>query len=306
MMQPVRVLASPRSTLQVLRDVVALTKPRITFMVVLTAAGGYWLACRFFGLDPLANHVRLVGLLAGSAIVVGGANALNMFIERDTDALMRRTRTRPLPEGRLSPEIALAAGLLLSAISVPLLASTTTPATALLAAVALVTYVVAYTPLKRRTPFALLIGAVPGAIPPLMGWAAARGSVDAPGVILFSIMFLWQVPHFLAIATFRRDEYAKAGMKVGPVVYGDRLTRHHIVRYLAALVITSVFLVPFGVGGRAYLVVSLLLGALFLGVGLMGLRKGAGDKWARGLFATSMIYLTGLFAVLTLSATGLV
>ncbi len=113
MMQPVRVLASPRSTLQVLRDVVALTKPRITFMVVLTAAGGYWLACRFFGLDPLANHVRLVGLLAGSAIVVGGANALNMFIERDTDALMRRTRTRPLPEGRLSPEIALATGLLL-------------------------------------------------------------------------------------------------------------------------------------------------------------------------------------------------
>jgi len=282
------------------RDVVALTKPRITFMVVLTTAGGYWLACRFFGIDPMANDRRLFGLLMGSALVVGGANALNMLIERDTDSLMSRTRTRPLPEGRLAPEVALVTGLLLSAVSVPWLAAATSPATAVLAAIALVSYVVLYTPLKRRTPLALLIGAVPGAIPPLMGWSAARGTIDPPGVVLFSIMFFWQVPHFLAIATFRRDEYARAGMRVVPVVYGERVTRHQIIRYSAALVLTSILLVPFGVAGTGYLVVALALGAVFFGVGAWGLRRSAGDRWARGLFATSIIYPTGIFAALSL------
>lgn len=303
MQQPFsRTLAPPRSLYQIARDVVALTKPRITFMVVLTTAGGYWLAARFFQLDPLADGTKLAMLLLGSALVVGGANALNMFIERDTDCLMSRTRTRPLPEGRLSPEVALVTGLLLSAVAVPLLTSTVHVKTGLLALVALVSYVVMYTPLKRVTPLALLVGAVPGAIPPLMGWSAARGTLDAPGIVLFGIMFLWQVPHFLAIATFRRDEYARAGMKVGPVVYGDRVTRHHVVRYLAALVLTSMLLVPFGIGGTVYLVAALGLGALFFGVGAWGLRKGAGNRWARGLFFTSMIYLTGLFAALTIGA----
>ncbi len=299
-MQPARVLDPPRTLFHVLRDVVALTKPRITFMVLLTTAGGYWLACRFFGVDPTADAGRLVGLLAGVSMVVGGANALNMFLERDTDALMSRTRLRPLPDGRLAPEVALAVGLGLGAISVPLLTTTTEPTTGLLAAIALVSYVMIYTPMKRRTPIALLVGAVPGAMPPLMGWSAARGTLDLPGVVLFAILFFWQVPHFLAIATFRREEYARAGMKVGPVVYGDRVSRHHIVRYLAALLLSSMMLVPFGIGGTAYLVVALALGAVFLGVGLWGLKPGAGDRWARGLFFTSMVYLTGLFAVLTI------
>lgn len=315
-MQPARALASTsdpsepasaprrRSALNVVRDVIALTKPRITFMVVLTAAGGYWLACKFFGLDPMADVPRLAALLGGSALVVGGANALNMFLERDTDGLMTRTKTRPLPDRRLAPEVALVVGLLLSAASVPWMTSYAEPMTGLLAAVALVSYVVFYTPLKRKTPLALLVGAVPGAMPPLMGWSAARGTLDGPGVVLFAIMFFWQVPHFLAIATFRREEYARAGLKVGPVVYGDRVTRHHVVRYCAALVITSIMLVPFGIGGTMYLVAALALGGLFFGVGVYGLRRTAGTRWARGLFFTSLIYMTGLFAALTFSATG--
>lgn len=300
MHHPARVLAPQRTLVQVLRDVVALTKPRITFMVLLTTTGGYWLASRFFGLDPTADLTRLVGLLCGVCFVVGGANALNMFLERDTDALMTRTRTRPLPDGRLAPEVALVVGLGLGAISVPLLTTTTEPTTGLLAALSLVAYVAIYTPMKRRSPVALLVGAVPGAMPPLMGWSAVRGTLDLPGIVLFAIMFFWQVPHFLAIATFRRDEYARAGMKVGPVVYGDKISRHHIVRYLAALVLSSMMLVPFGIGGMPYLVVALALGVVFLAVGLWGLKPGTGDRWARGLFFTSMVYLTGLFAVLTI------
>lgn len=301
-MHPATALAPPRTAFQVLRDVVTLTKPRITFMVVLTSAGGYWLACKFFGLDPLADSSRLLALLAGSALVVGGANALNMFIERDTDALMTRTKTRPLVEGRLSAEVGLGVGIGLSAISIPILTYSTEPSTGLLAAIALVSYVAIYTPMKRRSPVALLVGAVPGAIPPLMGWSAARGTLDLPGVVLFSILFLWQVPHFLAISIFRREEYARAGLKVAPNVYGDRISRHQIVRYVAALVLTSVLLVPFGIGGVGYIVAALLLGALFLGVGVWGLRPSAGNRWARGLFVTSIVYLTGLFVALTLVA----
>lgn len=271
-------------------------------MVVLTSAGGFWLASGFFGSDPLGELSRLAPLLGGSAMVVAGANALNMFLERDTDGLMTRTRKRPLPDGRLAPEVALAVGMILSAVSVPWLTFAVSPMTGLLAAVALVSYVMLYTPMKRTSPAALLVGAVPGAIPPLMGWSAVRGSVDAPGLVLFGIMFLWQVPHFLAIATFRREEYARAGMKVLPVVYGDRVTRHHVVRYLAALLLTSILLVPFGVGGTLYLISALVLGGAFFAVGAWGLRKSAGTRWARGLFLMSLIYLCGLFAALTFGA----
>ncbi len=286
-----------RPVSQVLADLVALTKPRITTMVVLTAFGGYWLAVRFFGLELDAS--RLFVLLTATALVVSGANALNMFIERDSDAFMTRTKNRPLPSRRMAPEVALALGLFLSAVSVPWLTFGVHPLTGLLGAVALVSYVALYTPMKRRSPIALLVGAVPGALPPLMGWSAARGSIDVPGLIIFGIMFLWQIPHFLAIATFRKDEYKKAGLLVLPVVRGDRVTRHHVVRYLAALLLMSLLLVPYGIGGNVYLVSALLLGGLFFGVGAWGLRRTAGRVWARGLFFVSMIYLTGMFVALT-------
>src|SRR5262249_22976578 len=145
----------------------------------------------------------------------------------------------------------------------------------------------------------LVVGAIPGALPPLMGWSAARGTIDGPGLVLFGIMFFWQIPHFLAIATFRKEEYRAAGLKVLPVVRGDRFTRHHAVRYLVALLMTSLLLVPFGVGGMAYKVAAVVLGAAFFGVGVYGLRRDAGVKWARVMFGTSLLYIMGVFGALT-------
>jgi protoheme IX farnesyltransferase len=287
-----------------LRDLFALTKPRITMNVVFTAFGGYWVGSRYLlgsSVSLLWAPARLAWLLVGMALVVSGANALNMYLERDTDGLMARTRTRPLPTGRLRPHAALYAGLALSLASIPVLSFGVHPVPAFLAAIALVSYVMLYTPMKRRSPMSLIVGAVPGALPPLIGWSAVRGTIDAPGLVLFGIMFFWQIPHFLAIATFRKEEYRAAGLKVLPVVRGDRVTRHHVVRYLAALLLTSLLLVPFGVGGRAYQVTALVLGALFAGVGLYGLRRDAGVKWARVLFGTSMIYLMGVFGALSVS-----
>jgi protoheme IX farnesyltransferase len=290
-----------RRAASLLVDLIALTKPRITVMVVLTTLGGAWLAAR----GQIAGPVRwqqLVLALIGTALIVAGANVLNMYLERDSDALMERTRSRPLQAGRMAPEVALVFGLALSAVSLPLLTFGVNPISGLLAAIALVSYVLAYTPLKRRTTAALLIGAVPGAIPPLLGWTAMAGAIERPGVLLFGIMFLWQVPHFLAIATFRRDDYARAGLKVLPVERGDRVTRRHIVGYLIALLIVSLLLAREGIGGPAYLVSAIVLGAAFLGVGIWGLRPSAGPRWARGLFFGSMIYLVLLLAALMVGA----
>lgn len=282
------------------RDVVALGKPRITVMVAFTGLGGFWLAASYFGQSPTYPQDRLIGLLVGISLLVAGANALNMYIERNSDALMRRTQNRPLPAGRLHPDVALAFGLLTTALALPLLTFVVHPLTGLLGLIASVSYVLAYTPLKRRTPHAVLVGAVPGALPPLLGWSAARGSIDFPGLVLFGIMFFWQIPHFHAIALFRRDEYARAGIAVLPVSRGERTTRHHIVRYLAALLLSSFLLVPFGIGGTAYLVAASLLGALFFGFGLWGLRGEPGRRWARSLFFVSILYVVGIFGALTL------
>ncbi len=278
-----------------MRDFVTLTKPRITFMVLVTTLGGYWLGTRFFQVERTATV--LLPLLAGSALIVAGANALNMWMERESDGRMTRTSSRPLPQGRLSPDVVVRFGTALSVLSLPLLYLVHLT-TALLGLVALLSYVLLYTPLKSRTALALLVGAVPGALPPLMGWSAARGTVDGPGIILFGIMFLWQVPHFLAIATFRRAEYQRAGIKVLPAVRGRLITRHHIVRYSAALLLVSILLVPYGIGGTPYLVVALTLGCAFFALSLVGLRKTAGDVWAKQLFFASIIYVTGLFTTL--------
>ncbi len=288
-------------------DLVTLTKPRITLMVAVTMLGGIWLASyhaqqyvrHYAGVR--ASAAQLAAAVVGTVLVVGSANALNMYIERFTDRLMARTRNRPLPTGRLPADLALWFGLGLGAVAVPLLTFTVNAITGLLAAIALVSYVVVYTPLKRRTTLSLLVGAVPGAIPPLLGWTAVTGRIQWPGLLLFGVMFLWQVPHFLAIATFRRDDYARAGLKVLPVERGDRVTRVHIVVYLVALLAVSFSLVATGVGGSLYLGSAVALGAVFLGFGLWGLRPSAGVRWARSLFAVSILYLVLLFAALMVS-----
>lgn len=302
---------SARPLLKVAADLVSLTKPRITRMVVATMLGGMWVASRYLrsGLAGEAAIERasvpttqLLLALLGTVLVVSGANVLNMYLERDTDVLMERTRNRPLPARRLAPEVALWFGIALSAASIPLLFVWVNATTAALAALALLSYVLVYTPLKRRTTLALPIGAIPGAIPPLLGWTSITGRIDVPGFLLFAVMFLWQIPHFLAIATFRREEYRRAGLKVLPVEKGDRTTRLHMVGYLALLVLASVLLVPLGVGGPVYLGAAIVLGGAFFGVGAYGLRAGTGNRWARGVFVSSMVYLVLLFAAMMIGA----
>jgi heme o synthase len=275
------------------KDLLALAKPRITTLVVFTTASGLWLA-------PVSMPLPKIALtLVGTVLIVAAANVLNMYLERDTDALMRRTMTRPLPAGRMDPQIALKFGLALAAVSVPLLTFGVGAVPGLLASIALVSYVLLYTPLKRHTAAALLVGAIPGAIPPLIGWTAATDAVQLGGVLLFAVMFLWQVPHFLAITLFRREEYARAGLVVQPnEPGGESEARRNIVRYTVALVFVSLLFVPLGLARSLYLATALCAGAAFLGYGLLGLRREAGERWARNEFLLSIAYLTVLFSVL--------
>jgi protoheme IX farnesyltransferase len=274
------------------RDFVALTKPRITLMVLTTTAGGLFLAPARVSLSTL------VCTLLGMALIVGGANALNMYIERDIDGRMTRTRLRPLPAGRLAPKHALVFGVALSVLAIPVLTFGVNALTALLAVLSNVIYVLAYTPLKQRSHLALEVGAIPGAMPPLLGWTAAMNRVDGAALVLLAVLFFWQLPHFHAIALFRREEYARAGLQVLPNVRGEDVTKHAIVRYLAILLAVSLLLFPLGVAHRVYLFTALGLGGVFFGWGCWGLRAASGRRWARSLFGISILYLVLLFTML--------
>jgi protoheme IX farnesyltransferase len=274
------------------RDFVALTKPRITIMVLTTTAGGLFLA------PARVSLATLVCTLLGMTLIVGGANALNMYIEREIDGQMTRTKNRPLPAGRLAPRHALVFGVALSLLAIPVLALGVNALTALLAVLSNVIYVLAYTPLKQRSHLALEVGALPGAMPPLLGWTAAMNRVDSAALVLLAILFFWQLPHFHAIALFRREEYARAGLQVLPNVRGDDVTKHAIVRYLAILLAVSLLLFPLGVAHRVYLFTALGLGAVFFGWGCWGLRATSERRWARSLFGISILYLVLLFTML--------
>ena len=281
----VRLAVAPRSP-RVLADYIALTKPRLNFLVVATSAAGYYLgASGTPDLGPMAYAV------AGTALVAGGAAVLNQVAERETDALMRRTRMRPLPDGRLPPADARIFGLVLAGAGLTLLASRANLAAASLALATLVVYLLVYTPMKRRSPVATLVGAVPGALPGLIGWTAAHGSVSRGGVVLFAIVFLWQIPHFMAIAWLYRDDYGKAGFPMLSVIEpeGRRAGRQALI-YAAALVPTSLVPVFVGVSGWMYLPIALMLG---LGLFWLALRFAAtrGDTAARQLFVGSITYL---------------
>ncbi len=279
-----------------LRDVFALAKPRITLMVLFTTAGGLWLAP-----VPVARSTTFFALL-GTMLIVAGANALNMVWERDIDRLMKRTKNRPLPAGRMSPRVALWFGITTSVIALPILAFGVNGTTAFLAALANLLYVLAYTPLKQRSHWALQVGAVPGAIPPLLGWTAATGKVETGGLVLFAIMFLWQIPHFHAIALFRKLEYGRAGLKVLPNEQGDLAARHSIVRHVGALICVSLLLVPLRIAHFGYTIAALVLGATFLVASLNGIRTNADTKSARLTFFVSLIYVVGLFAAIGFNA----
>jgi protoheme IX farnesyltransferase len=290
--------AAPPLRARFLVDLLHLTKPRITALVVATFAGGVWLA------PGGMAHWRVVMTLIGTALIVSASNTFNMFLERDQDRLMERTRARPLPERRLSPEAALVFGTALACAALPLLFLAGNALTGILAGVAFFSYVAIYTPMKKQSPAALFVGAIPGAIPPLMGWTAATGRLDAPGLVLFAILFLWQIPHFLAIAIFRAEDYQRAGFRVLPLQASERATRIYILVFSIGLVAATILLEPLRVAGMRYMAVAAVLGATLIGWGLAGFRRTADTRpWARSLFFFSIVYLTLLFVALIIDRT---
>jgi protoheme IX farnesyltransferase len=288
---------APATSAAYARDLLLLAKPRLSGLVVTTAAGGMWLAPGRIG------GSRAVILVTGIAAVVGAANALNNFLEKDVDARMRRTRDRPLPSGRVEPWVALALGLAVPTFAIPLLALATTPLTGLLALVALVTYVAVYTPMKRRSPLALFVGAVPGAIPPLMGWTGVTGRLDAGGLALFALLYAWQLPHFLAVSLYLADDYARGGLRVFALVHGERTTRIAIAATSVLLVPVSLLLLPLRLAGPLYAATAVVAGGALVAYALRGLgRAGDGTRWARNTFLATLFHLTALFSTLFLSA----
>jgi len=285
---------STRTTTQVLRakaiDVIALVKPRIMVMALLTAAGAMSLA----GTVPTATALAL---LAGTALIVGSANTLNMWLERDLDCLMARTKNRPLPGQRLAPNTALVFGAIEGALALPvLLRAGVVPAA--LGLVALLLYVGVYTPMKQRSHLAIWIGAIPGAMPALMGWTAATGRIDAPGLAVFGVLFVWQIPHTHAIGIYRQREYDAAGMKTLPGTHGAAVARRSIVAYLFVQVMVSMMPALLGVAGAPYLVAAVVLGVVVLVQGLLG---DGSPKWARNVFLASIVYMPILFALMVVS-----
>ncbi len=276
---------TPRDIASTAVAMVQLTKPGVTRLVLVMTACG---ALAAPGRVELGHFLIM---MLGTALVVGAANTLNMYLERESDRAMERTRTRPLPSGRLAPETALWFGVALALVSLPILSFAVNPLTGLLAATALISYVLCYTPLKRVTPWALHVGAVPGAIPPLIGWAAVSGSLDARAWSLFALLYVWQLPHFLAIAMFRCKDYENAGMRVLPAVKGMMAAKRAAVVYSVLLLATSVLPFATGLGGALYLGVALLLGLVFLVWAARGLAPDAGVRWARSLFFASLPYL---------------
>jgi heme o synthase len=281
--------------MQAFRDLIALTKPRITFFVALTTAGGLALAARS---GIFITRTTYVAALLGVCLIVAGANALNMFIERDIDGKMDRTARRPLPSGRMAPSVALGTGLALSLAAVPILGLFVNVLTAFLAVLANLLYVLAYTPMKQKSHYALLVGAVPGAIPPLLGWTAATGRMDAAGLVLFGILFVWQVPHFLAITLFRRDEYARAGLVVMPHVANDDTVRRSMANFALAQLLVSLLLVPIGVAHVGYLVIATTVGIGYFALVTYGWVRGAGIPWAKRVFFASLLYIVVMMAAL--------
>ncbi|MFZ4794353.1 MAG: heme o synthase [Blastocatellia bacterium] len=274
-----------------------LTKPRITFLVVLSALAGFALATS--SPVPWGLFFRFT---LGIAILSSGIGALNQYWERNLDKLMARTKIRPLPQGQITPHLALAFGILLAAIAEAWLAWFVNPLTAALGLVALSSYLFIYTPLKTRTHWCTFIGAIPGALPPVLGWAAAANHVGVEALVLFAIMFLWQFPHFHAIATMYREDYALAGIRMLPVVETDgRSTARQIVFYSVALLPVSLLPTFLHFSGRIYLAGALIMGLLFLAVSIKTARAMSREQ-ARQLLKASVLYLPLLLGLMVLNS----
>ena len=279
-----------------LGDFYELTKPRMNFLVVVTTMVGYYMAARAWG-----DWTRVVYTLVGTALTAAGSSVLNQYAERDLDLLMRRTAKRPLPGRRVRPADALLYGVALSVAGMAVLAFFVNPLTALLGAITLALYVFVYTPAKRRSTICTLIGAVPGAIPPMMGFTAVQGTISLEAFALFAILFFWQMPHFLAIAILYRDDYARGGFQMLPVVDPElHVTGRQIVLYSLSLIPVTLLPALIGMAGVVYFVAALLLGLAFAGFGVLCARsKSRAD--ARQLFLASIVYLPALLAAMMLN-----
>jgi protoheme IX farnesyltransferase len=280
-----------------MRQYIALTKPRITWLILMSTAVGY-----FFGMKHawrgMADWLLIFHTLAGTGLIASGTAALNQWYERHADSLMRRTAGRPIPSGKLSPNRALGFGIVLVAAGFCELVWGVNALTAILGALTMGSYLFLYTPLKQRSHLSTVIGALPGAVPPLMGYAASYGSLTNEAWTLFAILFVWQFPHFLAIAWMYRDDYARAGIRMLPVVEPDGMsTSRQIVLYASTLIPISLFPVLLGMSGKIYLVGSLLLGAWFLYTGV----RVAFDRTnvrARQVLLASVIYLPLIYGLM--------
>ncbi len=281
-----------------LSDYIQLTKPRITFLVIVTTFIGFLL-----GSSGPVEYILLFHTIFGTALVAAGASALNMVLEWDVDARMRRTENRPIPSGRITVIHALFFGSVLSAVGLIYLLVFVNPLTSSLAAITLALYLFAYTPLKRKTSLCTVIGAVPGAIPPMMGWTAVQGSIGFQAWWLFCILFLWQLPHFLAIGWLYREDYARGGFPMLPVTdtNGIQTSRQVIINTLA-LIVVSLLPAFLGLSSPLYLAGALILGILFL---IMGIRlsQTKSSLSARQLLLASVLYLPLLLSLLVLDKT---
>jgi protoheme IX farnesyltransferase len=273
-----------------------LTKPRITFLIVLTAAAGFCL-----GTQGNINYLLLVHGMIGIALLSSGIATLNQYMERGLDGLMRRTAMRPLPSGKLTPFEACVLGLGLTLGAEIYLALMVNLLTAALGLTVIIGYLLVYTPLKTRTTLSTFFGAFPGAMPPLMGWTAARGSMEMEAWVLFAILFLWQFPHFLAIACMYREDYGRAGIVMLPVVEPEgRVTAQQIVIYTLLLLPVSLLPTVMGLSGAVYFYGAIILGVLFLYSSIRAAISKSRQQ-ARRLLLASVIYLPLLFALMVLN-----
>ena len=277
-----------------LADFYELTKPRMNFLVVVTTMVGFFMGAR----RGFSDWALLAHCLLGTAMAAAGASVLNQYVERAHDARMRRTSNRPLPAGRVSPVEAMLLGVLLSAGGTLYLAALVNPLTAALGAVTIASYVFLYTPMKRWSTLCTVVGAVPGAIPPMMGWTAVTDALSPEAWALFGILFFWQMPHFLAIAVLYREDYARGGFQMLPVVDdGLVVTGRQMVLYGTALIPVSLMPVALRMAGPGYLLAAAALGLAFLGFGVnCAINKRRVD--ARRLFLASIVYLPALLAVM--------
>ncbi len=280
---------------QRVEDYIELTKPRLVAMILITTAAGFYL-----GTQGAVNWLLFLHTLIGSGLTAAGVLGLNQYLERDIDSQMERTQQRPLPAGRMHPLEALLFCVILTGSGMLYLTLLVNPLSGFVISLIVVSYLFVYTPLKRKTSLCTLIGAVPGALPPVVGWVAAQGSFSGAAGVLFAILFLWQLPHSLAIAYIYREDYANAGLKLLPVIHPDGAsTRHQIVINSVALFGIGLLPTLFNIAGGIYFLAALLVGGMFLASGLY-FQKTHSVKAARYVLYASLLYLPLIFITMAI------